>query len=151
VSVEKNGLPVAGRYAHPLERVLQREGVDHRREHAHVVALRAVHALASAAQPAEDVAPADHEGDLHAGRVHVAELLRGCLQHGSVDARPTLLAAQGLAAEFDHDPFVARDLLFHAVAPTLPPVPEQPNSTGFPRAATPRPPHPPGLDGGAGP
>ena len=56
----------ARRHARTLERVLQRERVDDRREHAHVVALRAIHAFAGALEAAEDVAAADDDAELHA-------------------------------------------------------------------------------------
>ena len=51
----------ARRHAGVLERVLQRQGVDHRGEHAHVVAGRAVHAAGAGGQAAKDVAAADHD------------------------------------------------------------------------------------------
>ncbi len=48
-----------------LEGVLERERVLHRREHADVVAGRAVHAAGGGGHAAEDVAAADHDGDVH--------------------------------------------------------------------------------------
>jgi hypothetical protein len=85
VSVVKNGLPVPDlgdrdRALHPrvhaeaLERVLQRERVEHRGQHAHVVAGRAVHALRGGLHAAEDVAGALHDGDLDAAIVHALDL-----------------------------------------------------------------------------
>ena len=58
----------AGRDAGPLERVLEREAVHDRREHADVVAGRAVHPARRGGQPAEDVAAADDDADLDAER-----------------------------------------------------------------------------------
>ena len=49
-----------------LERLLQRERVHDRGEHADVVGLGAVHALGRSGQAAEDVAAADDDGDLDA-------------------------------------------------------------------------------------
>jgi hypothetical protein len=63
-----------------LEGVLQGEGVDHRRQHAHVVALRAVHARARALEAAEDVASADDDADLHAEPVQLGDLGGDALQ-----------------------------------------------------------------------
>ena len=57
-----------------LEGVLERERIDDRAEHTHVVALRAVHAGARALQAAEDVSAADHDTDLGPFRVHLREL-----------------------------------------------------------------------------
>ena len=69
-----------------LERVLQGEGVDDRAEHAHVVALRAVHAGARSLEPAEDVAAADHDADLDPLGVHLGELGREGLQRLGLDS-----------------------------------------------------------------
>ena len=60
----------------PLERLLDREGVEDGREHAHVVAGRAVHALRGRGHAAVDVAAADHERELEAVRAHLDELAR---------------------------------------------------------------------------
>ena len=49
-----------------LERALQREAVDHRRQHAHVIRGRAIHAAMAGGQSAPDVSAADHDRDLHA-------------------------------------------------------------------------------------
>ena len=78
--LDLDGRHHARRHARALERVLQRERVDDRGQHAHVVALRAIHAFAGAAQAAEDVAAADHQAELHAGRVDLGELGRGLFQ-----------------------------------------------------------------------
>ena len=51
-----------------LERVLQRQRVDDRREHAHVVGGGAVHAARAGRDAAEDVAAADDDGRLDAHR-----------------------------------------------------------------------------------
>ena len=47
-----------------LQRVLQRQGVDHRRQHAHVVAGDAVDAAVAGGDAADDVAAADDDRDL---------------------------------------------------------------------------------------
>ena len=59
-----------------LERVLQRQRVEHGREHAHVVGGRALHARRGALQAAVDVARADHDRDLDAAIVDLADLAR---------------------------------------------------------------------------
>ncbi len=53
-----------------FERVLQREAVDHRRQHAHVVGGGAVDRQGLLARAAENIAAADHDGDLHAEVAH---------------------------------------------------------------------------------
>src|SRR5690606_34160607 len=47
-----------------LEEVLQRQGVHHGAEHAHVVGTAAVHAALAQLRAAEEVATADHDRDL---------------------------------------------------------------------------------------
>ena len=51
-----------------LECILEREGVEERREHAGVVGGRAVHPLGGGLHAAVEVAAADHDGDLGADR-----------------------------------------------------------------------------------
>ena len=61
----------AGVRAAPLERVLEREGVQQGREHPRVVRGRAVHALRGGLHAAVDVPRADHDRDLDArARAH---------------------------------------------------------------------------------
>ena len=59
-----------------LERVLQRQRVEHGGEHAHVVGGGALHARGGAGQAAVDVAGADHDRDLDAAVVDLADLAR---------------------------------------------------------------------------
>ena len=54
----------AGVDADLLERVLQRQRVHHRRQHAHIIGAGPVEALGGAGQAAEDVAAADDEAEL---------------------------------------------------------------------------------------
>ncbi len=57
-----------------LERVLERQRVEHRREHPHVVARGAVHAFGGLGEATVDVAAADHDRDLHAAAVDGRDL-----------------------------------------------------------------------------
>ena len=72
--------------AGPLERVLQRERVDHGGEHAHVVGGDAVHALGAVGDAAEDVAAPDDRGDLDAQVVDLLDLAREVVGEVAVDA-----------------------------------------------------------------
>ena len=63
-------------HAELFQRVLQRQRVDDRGQHAHVIARGALDAALAAAQAAEDVAAADHHDHLHAQVAHLADLLR---------------------------------------------------------------------------
>lgn len=53
-------------HAGALDRVLQRQRVDHRGQHAHVITGDAVHARFRQPFAAEDIAAADHQRHLHA-------------------------------------------------------------------------------------
>ncbi len=88
-----------------LERVLQGEGVDDRRQHAHVVGGGPVHAARAGRQPAEDVAAADDDRRFDAHRLNGANVVGDASGHGRVDAE-LLLAHQGFARELQEDPFV---------------------------------------------
>ncbi len=91
-----------------LERVLEAEGVDDRGQHAHLVGLGAVHALAGTDLAPPDVAAADDDGDV--GLEVLADLddLVGQLpDDGAVDAEAAL-AGEGLPGELEDDPRPAR-------------------------------------------
>ena len=62
-------------HAEPLERVLERQRVQERREHARVVGRRAVHPLGRGRHAAVDVARADDDRELRPGLVHRDDLL----------------------------------------------------------------------------
>ena len=87
-------------------RVLEGEAVHDGRQHADVVAGRAVHPAGRRGQPAEDVAAADDDADLDAHRVDVRDLLRDERAERGVDA-VLALAEEGLAGELEQDPAVA--------------------------------------------
>lgn len=91
----------------PLQRVLQGQGVDHRRQHAHVVALRPVHPGGRALEPTENVAAAHHDPHLHAQVVELCQLAGGQLHDPRVQAK-SVGPGQRLAAEFQHDPPVTK-------------------------------------------
>ena len=59
-----------------FERILQRKGVDDRRQHAHVVGGRPVHPARACRDAAEDVASADDDGRLNAQSLDFADIER---------------------------------------------------------------------------
>jgi len=85
-----------------LERLLDGERIEHRREHAHVVAGRSVDALRRGGHAAVDVPAADHERDLETVAPHVDELLRE-LVHGARIQPELLRPHQGLAGELQQN------------------------------------------------
>jgi hypothetical protein len=76
----------ARRCAQPLEAVLQRQRVEHGREHARVVGGRAVHALGRRGHAPVEVPGADHDRDLDPVLVDVDDLGRDRLHGLKVDA-----------------------------------------------------------------
>ncbi len=88
-----------------LERVLQGQGVDHRRQHAHVVAAGAIHAARAGGQAPEDIAAANHDGRLDTEVLDVFDVPGDLGGDGRVDA-VLLLAHQGFARELQEDAFV---------------------------------------------
>ena len=90
-----------------LERVLERERVQHGRKHSHVVAGGAVHPAGRGGEPAVDVAAADHDRHLDAAAVHGGDLRGDRLDPlgiGSVGEA----AHQRLARELEQDAAEAR-------------------------------------------
>ena len=88
-----------------LKAVLQGQRVDDRGEHAHVVALRAVHALRGALDATIDVTAAHDHGNLDAVVIGGLDCLRDALRNRRIDAEVTL-AHQGLARELQQDTVV---------------------------------------------
>ena len=96
----------AGREAGLLDRVLECEGVDDRRQHAHVVAGAAVDAELLARCAPEDVAAAEDDRDVRAHLLHGLHL-RGHPGHdGRVDAASGRAVEEDLAAELEQDALV---------------------------------------------
>src|SRR4029077_656813 len=96
----------AGRNPELLERVLEGQRIDDRREHPHVVARRAVDVRAARQAP-EDVAASDHERELATERVHVLQFAREGYEDAGIDA---VAAGTGerLPADLEEDAAIAR-------------------------------------------
>ena len=88
-----------------FEGVLQRERVDDRCEHAHVIGGRAVHAARARGDAAEDVAAADHDRGLDAHALDLGDVARDLRRNRGIDP-VVLFAHQGFAGEFEEDAFV---------------------------------------------
>src|SRR5256885_5475629 len=75
-----------------LQDVLEREGVDDRRQHPHVVGGDAVHPLLARGRATQDVAAAHHETELHSERGHRLQLPCEPVDEREVEpsARPAL-------------------------------------------------------------
>jgi hypothetical protein len=105
--IHRDGAHDARRRVGCLDRVLQGKAVHDRREHADVVAGRAVHPLRRRLEATEDVPAADDDADLDAARAHVRDLFRDERAHVRIDAVRTA-AEEGLAGQLEQDPAVAR-------------------------------------------
>ena len=95
-----------------LEGILQCQRVDHRGQHAHVIARGALDAAFASRQPAIDIASADDDDDLHAERADLGDLLRHVMDRLGTDAH-RFGSAQSFAAQFDQDSTVFRFERFH--------------------------------------
>jgi hypothetical protein len=89
--------------AEALEGVLERERVQNRGQHPHVVAGRAVHAGGGAVDAAVDVAGADDDRHLDPAFAEHPDLLRDPLHLAGVGAE-LQISHQRLAGELEEDP-----------------------------------------------
>ena len=79
-----------------FQRVLQRQPVDHRRQHAHVVGRGAVDGQRFLPRAAKDISAAHHDGHLHAEVAHFLQFTGDARQRFGVDAG-ALRSLQGLS------------------------------------------------------
>ena len=69
-----------------FDRILERDRVDHCREHAHVIGCDAIHVDRLLRHAAEEVAATHHNGDLAAERVNRRNLLRHFVNEHRINA-----------------------------------------------------------------
>jgi len=97
-----------GRLAHVFQRILEGEGIDDGAEHAHVIGGDPIHALLARGIATDDVAAADHDGELGIVRIlHPHDVAGDVVDHVRVDAEGCL-TGETFAAQFEQHPFVAR-------------------------------------------
>ena len=95
----------AGGHAPLLQGVLEGEGVDHRGEHAHVVAGHAVDAAVAGGEAADDVAAADD--DRHLDPEVWMSRISSAMAATTASSMPNgCVAHQGLAGDLEEDPAV---------------------------------------------
>ena len=92
---------------HPalFQRVLQRDGVDHRGEHAHVVGAHPVHLLGLLFHAAEEIPAAHHDADFHTQSVDFRDLT-GNLRHFIGIQTKAAVPGQRLSRKLQYDSFV---------------------------------------------
>ena len=71
-----------------LERVLQRQRVDHRRQHPHLVGGRTIHPARLVVAAADKIAGADYQRELNAQRRHFLDFERNLGQRVEIESRP---------------------------------------------------------------
>ena len=95
-----------------LEEILERQSVHHRAEHPHVVGAAAIHAALTQLGSAEEVPPADDDGDLHP--VHRLGDLTGDLRH-DVGVDPERPAAESLARQLQQNAPASGRFIDHVI------------------------------------
>ena len=103
--VHLDGAHHAGEDVLLLQRVLQRERVDDRGQHTHVIGGDAVHLLGLFGDAAKEVAAADYDGDLDPGPVDLTDFSRDFVHPLVVDSK-ALPGGQCLAGELQQNAFV---------------------------------------------
>ena len=88
-----------------FKRILQGQRVDHRGQHTHVIAGRAVHAAGAGGQAAEDVAAANHHRCLDTERLNFGDVLGDSGGNRGIDP-VVLVAHEGFARQLQEDTFV---------------------------------------------
>ena len=96
-----------------LQRILQSQGIDDRGQHAHVIGGNAVHGLGLLGHAAEEIAAADHDGDLDSQTMYFGDFRRD-LVHASVINTEALSGGQRLTGDFQKNAFVNRSVHFLA-------------------------------------
>ena len=103
--------PQRGLYARldagAAQRILQRERIHQRRQHAHVVGGRAIHPCRTGRHAAKDVAAADDDRDLHAKAHHFGDLGDNAIDRLALDA-VAVAAHQRLAGQLEQDSPIRR-------------------------------------------
>ena len=105
----------AGVHVVLFQHILQRQRVDHRCQHAHVVCRGTINAALCASDAAPDVAAADHAGHFHAQRRNLSDLFSQRVERVALEAVADL-TSQRLPAQFDNHTFI---LSFHSHTPML--------------------------------
>ena len=85
-----------------LQRVLQRQRVDHSSQHAHVVGGDAVHFTRLLGHAAKEISAADHNRDVDTEGVNVRQFGGNFMNAEGVDAE-ALVRGQGLAGELEQN------------------------------------------------
>src|SRR3970282_176021 len=89
-----------GLHAFALQDVLERQGIDHGGQHAHVVGGHAVHPLLAGHRAAHDVPAPDHQADAGAQLVYRLDLIAQAIDHPEVDPEAAL-PSHGLPRQLD--------------------------------------------------
>src|SRR5690606_24328762 len=118
----------------PLEQVLQRERIDDRGQHPHVIGADPIHPLLAGLGPTDDVPAPDHQRERDAHLMNGLDLLRQPVDDRWGDPEP-LLSGQRLPAQLQENasvpklvPFIQSTLSAHASAPVRAPASHSPSA-----------------------
>jgi hypothetical protein len=95
-----------GANVHLFQTVHQRQSVDHRGQHAHVITGRTIHAAMGAVETAKNIPAANDHADLDAEIVNLFHLATDSFQGDGIDGIPGFTSAQDLPAQFQNDALV---------------------------------------------
>src|ERR1039457_3935345 len=127
--VHLDGAHDPGMHADLFQGVLQRQGIDHGGEHAHVVGGHAIHVLGGGRDAAEDIAAAHHQPDLDAGGGYRGHFRGQLIDTRGVDAESGA-SGQRFAAELEHDSLILRHWRRAALRRRIRSRPRLPRCTG---------------------
>src|SRR5216684_1894500 len=96
-----------------FERVLQRQRVDHRGQHSHMIGGNPVHVPSLIGHAAKEVAAAYNDRKLHSQFVYVSQFGRNLMDACCVDAE-ALIGSESLSGKFEQNAFKGRS--FHEVS-----------------------------------
>jgi hypothetical protein len=85
--------------------VLEGDGIDHRRQHAHVIGGDPVHVDGLLGDTAEEVASSDDDADFAAKSMHGGDLCGYLMDKDGVDTKASA-SGQGFSGELEEDSFV---------------------------------------------
>ena len=89
-----------------LQRAHERETIDHRGEHAHVVRCRTVHPAMRRSQPSPNVASSDDDGQFNPKLLDLGDLFGEFLNDLRRNIVTTAFFAKSFATELEDDTFV---------------------------------------------
>ena len=111
-----DGCLYAGRDAKFFERILQSDGIDDGREHAHVVSRRTVHPTLAALETSPDIAATYNDSDLDTGIAGFLDLASQSIYDLRIDTK-SFVAGHRFTRQFQHDSLILLVFCCHCTPP----------------------------------